>query len=752
MNSPGQSALHQAKPRRLTRIGAAVPNPVACALACVLSLAALACSAAPQRDSRVTTDVAGAGSGTGGAPGTVIAEAPTCAADNPFCGSPTSLIPVSTGSAGTAAMPSTSMCGALPIDVQAAGVNIMIAVDGSSTTTSHWPDIVTAIRSLRENNPTAAFGLHLFWGKAIDVLGGQDNANTSNNACAGTENKMLELGNYTAQMLVDFLGTAPPGESVVGALPVSPVIDPMTYYLTNTTKLADPKRTNYLLVFTTGNDNCFGSIFAANSDKLLAYQKLATELYKLDIRVIPVGLDPPPTAASTAAAAAMPPPLFPDPTMAIPTDYDVLGTLLSNGGSDIKDVPRIDTPAKLAELVSRVGQTINSCRFDLPDSLDSNLAVNPFELAFSIRGVVVARDRTEMNGWNFVAGKTNQVEFYGQGCEALQSGQVLEANKSCDTNVCGTAAVSVETRSRAVLLLMDGSASRIECVDESTDCLSVPGTPGRVLSFWEVVEHAVSTALVAPVNDDVAFGMQFFPAKTADSLSCDVAAAPEITPAPGSQISVMKAMLEKLPFGLSPVVGVMESVAAAPGKLADPGVLGAVVLLSDGGDNCSGATEPEIVSRLGAAAKKLFDAKIKTYAVRYGSVDGETPEQAEQLNAIVSNGGTALAGASVQYIDAKSPAELTSALASISDQLATCSFTLSGIDPTVDKNRTNLYLNGEPIGFDAQATKQDGWNWVDPERTVVELYGPACTAFKTNPRTRVVAEFGCEPVIVKGPD
>jgi hypothetical protein len=550
---------------------------------------------------------------------------------------------------------------------------------------------------------------------------------------------------------VDFLGKQPPGEAVLGALPVSPVIDPMTYYLTNATKLADPKRTNYLVVFTAGNDNCFGSIFIPNSDKLLAYQKLSTELSKLNIRVIPVGLDPPPS--TTPGAAAMPAPFFPDPTLALPTDFDVLGTLLTYGGSGLKEVPRIDTPAKLAELVSRVGQTINSCRFDLPDSLDSNVAVNPFELSFGINGVVVARDRHEMNGWNFVAGKTNQVEFFGQGCEALQSGMALQANKSCETNICGTAAVSVETKPRAVLLLLDGSASRIECVDGSLDCLSDPTTtPNRPLTFWETVEHAVSTALVAPINEDVAFGMQFFPGKTSDTLSCDVAAQPEIPPAPGSQIGVMKAMLEKLPFGFSPVVAVMESVAAAPGKLADPGLLGAIVLHSDGGDNCSGATQPQIVSRLGAAAKKLFGAGIKTYAVRYGSADGETPEQAEQLGAIVTNGGTALAGAMVPYIDAKNEKELTSALASISDQLATCSFTLSGIQPGVDKNRTNLFLNGEPIGLDAMATKLDGWNWVDPERTVVELYGPACTAFKTNRRTRVVAEFGCEPVVIKGPD
>lgn len=92
------------------------------------------------------------------------------------------------------------------------------------------------------------------------------------------------------------------------------------------------------------------------------------------------------------------------------------------------------------------------------------------------------------------------------------------------------------------------------------------------------------------------------------------------------------------------------------------------------------------------------------------------------------------------------------ALASISDQLASCSFTLADVASSVDKSRANLFLNGETIGFDASGMKQDGWNWVDMDRTTIELYGDACTAFKTNRHTNVVVEFGCEPVVIKGPD
>ena len=182
-----------------------------------------------------------------------------------------------------------------------------------------------------------------------------------------------------------------------------------------------------------------------------------------------------------------------------------------------------------------------------------------------------------------------------------------------------------------------------------------------------MVEHALGTSLVAPINDDIDFGMQFFPGKNASAFTCDVAADPEIPPAQGTEITILSAMLEKLPFGFSPVVQVLENVAAKPGRLADPKVEGAVVMLTDGGDNCAGGDQANLVKRLGDAAAKLLTAGVETYVVRYGSESGKTPEQDAQLRAIVGNGGTASSDptdmSKFPYIDAKNDQELTDALA-----------------------------------------------------------------------------------------
>ena len=71
---------------------------------------------------------------------------------------------------------------------------------------------------------------------------------------------------------------------------------------------------------------------------------------------------------------------------------------------------------------------------------------------------------------------------------------------------------------------------------------------------------------------------------------------------------------------------------------------------------------------------------------------------------------------------------------------------------TANKDNTNLYLNGDTVPFDKDVTMADGWNWTDATRNAIQLFGPACNAFKNNRRTSIVVEFGCPPEKVIAPD
>jgi hypothetical protein len=698
------------------------------ALCLVLSAAAFGCSG----DSKTTTAPnAGITPEEDAGPQGEGEPVALCPEENPYCDD-------------APADPGTD-CGSQAIDLTPVGVNVMVAVDGAASMATHWPRIQSAVKALRDAQPDIAVGLQVFWGELVENL---ESGLAKSNWCGNTQNNVLDVGENTAQALVDFLGATPPGPSFVGGVwETAPVIEPLNYYLTHASKLADPARTNYLVFITNGNDNCFGNVFAKKDDKLQAYEKLAIELSKLNIRLIPVGFD----------ASAKPDSSGNFGMVEGNTDLDVLSTLLKFGGSGLAEVPKVDDPAKLGEVLAQVGQTVRNCRFEIPAVLDPTKSVNPFQLDFAVNGVVVPRDRLHKEGWNFVDGNTSQVELFGQACEAVRADAKLEAKKTCAEDVCGTSAIKVETKERAVLYLMDSSGSRMECIDGSLGCLAPPDLPPELwvrtsVTYWEQVLHAVNGSLVAPINDDIDFGVQFFPGKNASALTCDLEATPEIPPAQGTEISMMSAMMEKIPLGFSPVVQVLENVAANPGRLAAPDVEAAIVMLTDGGDNCSGANQEEIVTRLGDATASLFDKGIETYLVRFGSDAGKTPEQDAQLRAIVANGGTASSdpndATKIPYVDAKNDAELNRALATISDTLATCAFALGGLEQDADTANANLYLNGENIPFDATKAGQEGWGWQDEAQTSVQLFGEACEAFKTNRRTSVVMEFGCAPVTV----
>jgi hypothetical protein len=663
----------------------------------------------------------------GGAPsrdgGKNDASVDECPPSNPFCEDETK----------PDAGPKVS-CGNASIDLDTVGVNIMLAIDGSASMAPHWERIRAAVSTLHDAHPEAQFGVQVFWGLV------SDNPRDKANWCGGTEQRLLDVGPVTTQEMLDTVGPMPPGFGFFDIWETSPVIDPLNYFVANATKLADPTRTNYLVLVSDGNDNCFGSAYTTQQNKLLAYEKIAVELGKRNIRVLPIGFDAK-SAASWDGAY-----LTTEPN----TNVEALGTLLEFGGTGLSELPKIENPDQFAEVLDQVGVRVRSCRFAIPPT-SGDSKVNPFELSFTINDTEVERDRTQRNGWNFVGDDIQQVELFGDACQAVRAGSKLASQKTCKSQSCGNAAVEVQTKPRAVLYLLDASASRIECTDGTFNCVIEAAQAQQVrtsYTFWETVQGTLGRSLVEPINDDVEFGLQLFPKKEQNALNCDIGVEPEIKPAAGTQIEIMSQMNEKLPLGRSPVVAALESVAADPGRLAEPDVQGAVVMLTDGGDNCTGAQQADNVARLSAAAQSLLDRNVKTYVVRYGKADSSSPDQDAQLRAIVAHGGTARSDPAdptrVPYVDARTAEDLNAALAELSDKLASCEITLGGLPEMADKERANLYLNGQEIPKQAPGV-DNGWSWKDAEQTAIELHGPECDEFKTARKSSVIVEFGCEP-------
>ena len=118
---------------------------------------------------------------------------------------------------------------------------------------------------------------------------------------------------------------------------------------------------------------------------------------------------------------------------------------------------------------------MRNCRFAIPAALDPTKDVNPF--AARLRGQRQSgRARPTHTA---KAGTSSTATPARSSCSARPArpcapARQLDAHKTCSDNVCGTAAIKVETKPRAVLYLLDSSASRISCTDGGFGCLMVP--------------------------------------------------------------------------------------------------------------------------------------------------------------------------------------------------------------------------------------------------------------------------------------
>jgi hypothetical protein len=652
---------------------------------------------------------------------------PTCTPENMFCRPP-----VVYSDAGTTTAPA---CAGKTVKIEPVGVNVMLAVEGSYAMRAHWGVVQNAMKTMLETNSDANYGAHLFWADVADF----EEQVEKINICGKTENHVLDVKPEQLQATLNHLGPAPPGPGGRW-FSLRPVVDPLRYYLDNKTALENPNTTNYLIFISNGVDNCFGTFLTAPEDKKLVYEKLGIELQKKNIRVLPIGFEGA-TEERTIDGNLMPTRLM--------TDFSALDILAENGGSGLKKALAADSPEQLSQAIAQVAQATRSCRFKMPETLDPKNNLNPFALTFLVSGNPVPRDRVHTQGWDFVLGNTSEVELFGDACAAVKAGRPIEARQDCGLDkVCGTAATRVTAKSRAIQFLLDRSATMgLTCVgagnDDPLGCIT-----GFYPTLWEEAGRALAKSIVSTVNDDAEFGLQYFPNPQTD---CEVSPMPEVPPTQSSEIAMLASMVSTVALGFTPLVPAFETIASNPGRLGEAGVTGALILLTDGGggNTCIEATPDQVVTRLGQAAARLRERGIKTYAVHFGPRLADFPQEDAQLRAIVSNGGTATGNATdpnnIPYLEAPDPAKLNEILKGVSEQLASCEFTVKSDHPDADKDKVNLYIDGEVIAFDKMDAKQNGWGWLNAERTDITMYGEACTRFKNSRATSIVVEFGCVP-------
>ena len=151
-----------------------------------------------------------------------------------------------------------------------------------------------------------------------------------------------------------------------------------------------------------------------------------------------------------------------------------------------------------------------------------------------------------------------------------------------------------------------------------------------------------------------------------------------------------------------------------------------VLLVTDGQSTCEDPVP--VVSALAGESPE-----VKTFVVGFGaSVDPD------ELNAMATAGGTAIAGGPPFYHQADDAASLATAFATIDGSVLSCSYTLSDVPP--DPNLLYIYFDGEEIARDTSGA--DGWDY-DPATNQITFQGPACDRLRSGGVTDLVISYGC---------
>lgn len=243
----------------------------------------------------------------------------------------------------------------------------------------------------------------------------------------------------------------------------------------------------------------------------------------------------------------------------------------------------------------------------------------------------------------------------------------------------------------------------------------VPGTGGQ--TRWEVAAAAVSSVL-SNYQGSVNFGLNLFSACTGNG--CAPGTIVEPIGSTGAAIDQAVSQSSLCFSGENEtVIGGTLAALVGESSLQEPGRDNAILLLTDGHDNCGGGGAQAATDLLGQTVP------VPVYVVGFSSgVD------ATELGAIAQAAGTD------PYYQADNAAQLNAALQAIAGSVATCSFVL-GETPDGD---IYVFFNNDPSGV--PPSDSDGWTY-DSATNTLTFHGAACDSIKDGDVDDIDVVFGC---------
>jgi hypothetical protein len=253
-------------------------------------------------------------------------------------------------------------------------------------------------------------------------------------------------------------------------------------------------------------------------------------------------------------------------------------------------------------------------------------------------------------------------------------------------------------------------------LDRSYSMTESGGTGG---SKWTIAGTALNN-LLDEYGARARFGLNMFAADDWCSAGSN-----EVAPADGTETSIRTAIQNSDANSNTPITATMTALVGYSG-LTDTSRPNYILLLTDGAESCDDFST-EAVTDL-----RTQDPPVKTFVVGFGSgVD------ADQLNELATEGGTALPG-TTKYYQADSATELNAAIDGILGSVLSCSYSLDQVPDDV----ADLYVYQDDVAVDRDPSHADGWDY-DASTETLTFYGGACDGLQGGDVTDLNIVYGC---------
>ncbi len=354
--------------------------------------------------------------------------------------------------------------------------------------------------------------------------------------------------------------------------------------------------------------------------------------------------------------------------------------------------------------------------------------------------------RTELQEATYVALPTEQV---------LYAGPATAHEGPAKTCVEGT--FTLDRARPKVLFVIDRSGSMAQGLDNSKK------PPSR----WVTLRDSLA-AVLPGVESSVELGALFFPATSefGQNIRCSVSPSVDLEPALFQAQALLAPFFTTSPGGFTPTYEALSVAHAYLQSTRAASSARTIVLATDGGPNCNTSLDPKTCicvagkqtsagcsgglggggtdsclddTRTVNEVAALHDSGIPTYVIGLG--DEVQNEYGSVLDAMAVAGGRPRSGPDGRkYYGASSPAELTSAVETIRDQVTRCTF----LTPSVPDKPDGIQVRINGVDVDEDDSGQEGWSFADKPNGEISIHGVACEQAAMT-EAKVEATVECNP-------